>query len=148
MIKPRPGKRNGYKPPEDICTECGNKGRIFKKLGKKKFCRKCYRTPRHRCVICQKIKVINKNDPQIGPICLDCYKRPLAICSKCGQEREIVVRTNKNELICKKCYKPPLKECAYCFREKPLALKNPPTCHTCYARIYRYKTLKAKPRRK
>lgn len=153
MIKPRPGKRNGYKPPEDMCSLCKKSGRILQKKGNKKLCRKCYKPPKHRCVICGKIKIINKNDPRLGPICIDCYQRPVAICSKCGKEREIVLRTKENKLICRKCYKPPQKECAYCFRERALAIKNPPTCNTCYARIYRYGTIKApkiryKPRRK
>lgn len=153
MKKPRPGKRNGYKPPQALCSICKKKNRILKKQGGKKYCRKCYKPPKHRCAICKRIRVINQNDPKIGPICIDCYERPVAICSICKKKGEIVVRTKKNELICRKCYKPPEKECFYCHRERALAIKQPATCHTCYARIYRYGTIKAskiryKPRRK
>lgn len=137
MKKQRPGQRNGYKPPLGKCSVCKQKARIFQKKGKKNYCRKCYKTPRHRCALCHKIRVINYIDPKTGYICLDCYERPKAVCSICKKVGEIVLRTKDNKLICRKCYEPPAKECSSCFDKRPLAMKNPALCHNCYGRYRR-----------
>ncbi|OGY42914.1 MAG: hypothetical protein A2Y67_03535 [Candidatus Buchananbacteria bacterium RBG_13_39_9] len=134
MKKPRPGKRNGYQPPLNKCSQCGKRKRIFKKIKGKLICREHYQAPKHKCAGCGKIKVINYNDPKLGPLCYDCYKKPKHRCSICGQIA-VIAKRNQKKLICHKCYIPPFKECRFCHRERPLATKNPPTCNTCYCRM-------------
>ena len=134
LVKPRPGKRNGYQPPLKKCSGCKQKKRVYQLIEGKPVCKDCSEIPEHKCGICGKTKKSNYKDSKKGHICVDCYEAPKHICDQCKDYVPIAKRTKSGELICYDCYTPPLRICQECGKQRALAIKNPPTCHTCYGR--------------